>query len=140
MIYGMGNQALDRAETGSNRGLDATFAFDWSPGDVNGQNSQITPSLRYNGPIPSRPRDTVAFGFLFSNIGDPFQAIGVPLGSRLGSEEAIELNYAAHLTSYFLIQPVFQYDKDVGGNSHVPNAAVFGFRTQVNFRSRSGAL
>ena len=92
------------------------------------------------GPIPSRPRDTVAFGFLYSNIGDPFQAIGVPLGSRLGSEEAIELNYAAHLTSHFLIQPVFQYYKDVGGNSHVPNAAVFGFRTQVNFRSRSGAL
>jgi porin len=134
LIYGMANQALYRTDAGTNRGLDATFGFDWSPGDVNRQNTQITAGLRYNGPIPSRSQDTAALGFVYSKLGDPFQTLGVPFGLvRLGSEKAVEVNYAAHLTRYLLVQPVFQYYVDVGGNSQTPNAAVFGFRTQLNF-------
>jgi carbohydrate-selective porin OprB len=51
----------------------------------------------------------------------------------LGSEKAIELNYAAQIKPYLLWQPVFQYYWDVGGNSRIPNAAVFGFRIKVDF-------
>jgi porin len=134
LIYGMANQAVYRSDAGSNRGLDATIGFDWSPGDVNRENSQITAGLRYNGPISSRAQDGVAFGFVCTKIGYPFQAVGIPLGAPLlGSEKAIELNYAAQLTTYLLVQPVFQYYVDVGGNSRTPNAGVFGFRTKVNF-------
>ena len=142
----MANQALYRAEAGSNRGLDATFGFDWSPDDVNRLNSQITAGVRYNGPIASRPQDMVSFGFVYSKIADPFQTLPVGPGltnlraekppqslPTLGSEKAIEVNYAAHLTRYFFVQPVFQYYVDVGGNSRIPNAAVFGFRTGLNF-------
>ena len=134
LIYGDINQALYRAEAGSNRGLDATIGFDWSPDDVDRQNSQITAGLRYNGLIPNRPQDTVAFAVVYSKISNPFRiaeaSIGLPL---LGSEKAIELNYALHVTPYVLFQPVFQYYVDVGANSRIPNAAIFGFRTQVNF-------
>jgi porin len=134
LIYGTANQALYRSDAGSNRGLDATIGFDWSSGDVNRENSQITAGVRYNGPIPKRPQDGVSFGFVYSKIGDPFQSVGIPLGTPLlGSEKAIELNYAAQLTRYVLVQPVFQYYVDVGGNSRIPNAAVFGFRTKINF-------
>jgi porin len=134
LIYGMANQAVYRPDAGSNRGLDATIGFDWSPDDVNRQNSQITAGVRYNGPIPTRPQDGAAFGFVYTKIGDPFQSAGIPLGMPLlGSEKAVELNYAAQLKPYFLIQPVFQYYVNVGGNSHIPNAAVFGFRTKIHF-------
>ena len=51
----------------------------------------------------------------------------------LGSEKAMELNYAAYLKPYLMCQPVFQYYRDVGGNSRVPNAAVLGFRVIVDF-------
>jgi len=134
LIYGMANQALYRSDAGSNRGLDGTIGFDWSPGDVNRENSQITAGVRFNGPIPSRLQDGVAFGFIYTKIGDPFQSVGVPLGMPLlGSEKAIELNYAAQLKPYLLFQPVFQYYWDVGANSHIPDAAVLGFRVKVNF-------
>lgn len=134
LIYGMANQALYRVEAGSNQGLDALFGFDWSPGDVNRENSQITAGARYNGPIPSRPQDAAAFALVYTHIGDPYQSIGIPLGAPvLGSEKAIELNYAANIRPYLLWQPVFQYYWDVGGNSRVPNAAVFGFRVKVDF-------
>ncbi len=134
LFYGMVNQALYRSDAGSDRGLDATVGFDWSPGEVNRENSQITFGARYNGLLPGRPQDGVAFGFVYTHIGDPFQSVGIPSGlPLLGSEKAIELNYAAQVTPYFLVQPVFQYYVDVGGNARTPNAAVFGFRTKVTF-------
>lgn len=134
LIYGMANQALYRSDAGTNTGLDATIGFDWSPGDLNRENSQITAGVRYNGPIPSRSQDGVSFGFVYTRVSDPFQSVGIPFGMPpLGSEKAIEVNYAAQLTRYFLVQPVFQYYVDVGGNSRIPNAAVFGFRTKINF-------
>jgi porin len=134
LIYGMANQALFRSEAGSSRGLDATLAFDWSPSNVNRENSQITAGVRYNGAIPRRPRDTLAFGFVHTKIGDPFRSIDIPLRApMLGSEKAIELNYAAYLKPYLMCQPVFQYYWDVGGNSRVPDAAVMGFRAIIDF-------
>jgi porin len=134
LIYGMANQAIFRSEAGSNRGLDVTLAFDWSPGDISRENSQITAGVRYNGAIPDRPQDAVAFGFVHTKIGDPFRSIDIPLQApMLGSEKAIELNYAAYLKPYLMCQPVFQYYWDVGGNSRVPDAAVMGFRVIVDF-------
>jgi len=134
LIYGMANQAIFRSEAGSNRGLDVTLAFDWSPGDISREHRQITAGVRYNGAIPRRPRDTIAFGFVHTKIGDPFRSIDIPLRApMLGSEKAMELNYAAYLKPYLMCQPVFQYYRDVGGNSRVPNAAVLGFRVIVDF-------
>lgn len=134
LIYGAINQALYRREAGSDRGLDATLGFDWSPDDVNRQNSQITTGLRYNGLIPGRAKDWATFGFVYSKISDQFRfaeaSIGLP---PLGSEKALEFNYGLQVTRYFLLQPVFQYYVDTGANSRVPNAAVFGFRTKVTF-------
>ena len=134
LIYGMVDKALYRSDAESNRGLDATFAFNWSPSDVNRENSQITAGVRYNGPIPTRQQDGVAFGFVCTRVSDAFQSVGIPLGMPpLGSEKAIELNYAAQLKPYLLFQPVFQYYWDVGGNPRVPNAVVLGFRVKVDF-------
>jgi porin len=98
------------------------------------ENSQITAGARYNGPIPSRPQDNANLGFVYTHIGDPFQTAGVAIGlPALGSEKALELNYALWLRPYLLWQPVFQYYWDVGANSHIPNAAIFGFRVKVDF-------
>jgi porin len=121
LIYGMADQALDRSGVGSNRGLDAANGFDWSPNDLNKENSQITAGARYNGPIPARPQDGVAIGFVYTHIGDPFQLLDAPPGDpRRGKR-------------YFLWQPVFQYHVDVGDNSRIPNTTVLGFRTKVTF-------
>jgi len=134
LIYGMATQAVFRSEAGSNRGLDVTLAFDWSPGDISRENSQITAGVRYNGAIPDRPQDTVAFGLVHTTIGDPYRSVVTSLGNgTLGSEKAIEINYGAIVKPYVLLQPVFQYYWDVGGNSRVRNAAALGFRVIVDF-------
>lgn len=134
LIYAMASQALYRTDPGSNRGLDATMGFDWSPGDVSRENFQLTAGARFNAPFPGRKRDRVAWALVYSRISDPFSKFGTLLGgSRLGSEEAVEANYSLQITKYYLLQPVFQYYVGVGGNPTLSNAAVLGFRTKVDF-------
>lgn len=134
LVYGMASQAVFRTDAGSNRGLDTTIGFDWSPGDVARENFQLTAGARFNAPFARRSKDRIACGFVYSKISDPFSNFGALLGGPpLGSEKAFELNYALQVRPYFLIQPTFQYYVDVGGNSALPNAPVLGFRTKVTF-------
>jgi carbohydrate-selective porin OprB len=134
LIYGMASQALFRPEAGSNRGLDATFGFDYSPGDVSRENVQLTAGVLFNAPIARRNKDRVACAFVYSKISDPYRNFGELLGAPpVGSEKAFELNYSLQVTPYFLLQPVFQYYVDVGGNPTLSNAPVLGFRTKVTF-------
>jgi porin len=134
LIYGMASQALFRTDAGSNRGLDATVGFDYSPGDVSRENFQLTAGGRFNAPFASRQNDRIGFALVYSKISDSFSNFGALLGGApLGSEKAVELNYSLQLTPYWLVQPVFQYYVDVGGNATLPNAPVLGFRTKVKF-------
>ena len=45
----------------------------------------------------------------------------------------IEKPIAVWFRPYLLWQPVFQYYWDAGGNSCIPNAAIFGSRVKVDF-------
>ena len=134
LIYGMASQAVYRSEAGSNRGLDLTLGFDYSPGDVSRENVQITAGARINTPFERRPKDNIGIGFVYSKISDPFRNFEASLGGPfLGSEKAFELNYSIQVTPYWLVQPTFQYYANVGGNAALSNAPVFGFRTKVTF-------
>ena len=134
LIYGMASQALYRPDAGSNRGLDATIGFDYSPGDVSRENVQITAGARINAPFARRPKDRIGIGFVYSKISDPFQNFGTLLGGApLGSEKAFELNYSLQVRPYWLVQPTFQYYANVGGNPSLSNAPVLGFRTKITF-------
>ena len=134
LIYGMASQAVFRTDAGSNRGLDVTVGFDYSPGDVARENVQVTVGGRFNAPFASRKKDRVGVALVYSKISDSFSNFGTLLGGPpLGSEKAVELNYSLQVTPYFLLQPTFQYYVSVGGNPNLPNAPVLGFRTKVTF-------
>lgn len=134
LIYGMASQAVLRTDAGSIRGLDLTAGFDYSPGEVARENVQVTVGGRFNAPFASRRNDRVGLALVYSKISDSFSNFGALLGGPpLGSEKAVELNYSLQVTPYWYVQPVFQYYVDVGANGALPNAAVLGFRTKVNF-------
>jgi len=57
LIYGMASQAVFRSDAGSSRGLDATFGFDYSPGDVSRENVQLTAGARLNAPFGHRGKE-----------------------------------------------------------------------------------
>ena len=51
-LYWKASQALWRVDSKEARGLDATFAFDWSPPNVNRNYTQLTAGLRFDEPLP----------------------------------------------------------------------------------------
>ena len=137
VMYIMANQAVYRPKAGSNTGLDAFFGFAGSPNATyNFVDKNITTGVVYNGPIPSRAKDSVAFALSYSHVSDAYSAayassfLGAPV---LGSEKAFEVNYLFQATPYFMIQPVVQWYATLGANPQNPTGVVLGFRTKVVF-------
>jgi porin len=134
LYYFMAAQAVYRAEAGSNRGLDLTFAYDNSPNTVNLQNSMITVGGVYHGIIPRRTADDLAIGFVSTRTGNAYSQLNeLLLGYALGWEKAYTLDYKAQLKPWFAVQPTFQYYNTIEGNPRRSSGVVIGLRTDVRF-------
>ena len=138
LIYGMVNQGLFReGHYGAQyfRGLDAFGGVDFAPGNVSPAYLQATGGFRYTGTLPGRDKDTVGLGVVhteFSGAFDTAATLTAPAVRRT-QETAIELNYAAQVTPWLLVQPLFQYYVNPGGTGTHENAVVLGARTKVIF-------
>jgi len=128
LLYWMASQALWRVDPAGGKGLNATFAYDWSPADVNRNNKELTAGLRFNEPIPVQFHNTVSIGYVRNTLSSQFLPPGV-VSSK--DEHAFECNALLDVAPMLLLQPVVQYYANVGGGSH--SAVVFGFRTKVEF-------
>jgi carbohydrate-selective porin OprB len=126
LLYWQASQAIWRVDPQDSRGLDATFAFDWSPPDVNRNNTQLTAGLRLNEPLPLGFHNTMSFGYVRNSLSSQFSR-DLPAPK---SEQGFEFNVLL-LLGPFLVQPVIQHYENVGGGTQ--RASVFGFRTKVEF-------
>ena len=64
LLYWMASQALWRVDPKGARGIDATFAYDWSPPDVNRNNRLLTVGVRFNQPLPVHIHNTMSVGYV----------------------------------------------------------------------------
>jgi uncharacterized membrane protein YoaK (UPF0700 family)/carbohydrate-selective porin OprB len=127
VLYWMASQALWRVDPKGGKGLDATFAYDWSPPSLNRNNRELTAGLRFNEPIPVNFHNTMSLGYVRNMLSPKFFLPGRPVKT----EQAVEFNTLLDPLPMLLLQPVIQYDANVGGGSH--RAVVLGFRTKVEF-------
>jgi carbohydrate-selective porin OprB len=128
LLYWMASQALWRVDPEGGKGLDATFAIDWSPSRVNRNNTLLTAGLRFNEPLPLPIHNTMSLGYVRSSLSSDF----LPAGrTSFNTEHAFEFNTLLDVAPMLLLQPVFQYYLNAGGGTG--NAAVIGFRTKVEF-------
>ena len=127
LLYWKASQAVWRVNPQEARGLDATFAFDWSPPDINRNNTEFTAGLRFNEPLPLPFHNTMSLGYVRNSISSEFFS---PATSTAKTEQGIEFNVLL-LYGPFLVQPVVQYYENVGGGSQ--RATVLGVRTKVEF-------
>jgi porin len=125
LLYWMASQALWRTDRQGEKGLDATFALDWSPADVNRNNRLLTAGLRFNEPMPLPIHNTVSFGYVQNSVSSQFLAAGAPPWKV---ERGVEVN-SLFLIRSLLLQPVVQCYENVGGRSG--HALVVGFRTKL---------
>ncbi len=127
LLYWMGTQALWRVDPQESKGLDATFAYDWSPPNINRNYTLFTTGLRFNEPLPFHFHNTMSLGYVRNSLSPQFLPPGMPSWK---SEHAVEFNVLLEVGP-FLFQPVIQYYANAGGGSH--HAVVCGFRTKVEF-------
>jgi len=128
LLYWMASQALWRADPKEAKGLDATLAYDWSPADINRNNTQLTAGVRFNEPLPAHIHNTMSLGYVRNSLSPQFQPLGTPPWK---TEQGFEFNTLLDPLPMLLVQPVIQYYANVGGRAQ--RAVVFGFRTKVDF-------
>jgi carbohydrate-selective porin OprB len=128
LFYWMASQALWRVDPKGGKGLDATFAYDWSPGDLNRNNTELTAGLRFNEPLPLRIHNTMSLGYVRNSLSQQFRPPGT---ASFKPENGFEFNTLLDPLPMLLLQPVVQYYANVGGRSQ--RAVVFGFRVKVEF-------
>jgi porin len=128
LLYWMASQALWRVDPKGGKGLDGTLAYDWSPPNVNRNNTMLTAGLRFNEPLPLRIHNTMSLGYVRNNLSQQFLPPGTP---AFKTEQGVEFNALLDFLPMLLLQPVVQYYANVGAGPH--RAVVFGFRTKVEF-------
>jgi hypothetical protein len=119
LLYWMASQALWRVDPQDGKGLDVTFAYDWSPPNVNRNNSMLTAGLCFNEPLPVNFHNTMSLGYVRNNLSSQFLQLGMP---ALRTENGVEFNSLLDVAPMLLLQPVIQYYANVGG---VYNARLF---------------
>jgi porin len=127
LLYWKASQALWRVDPREARGLDAVFAFDWSPPDVNRNFMQLTAGLRFNEPLLLGFHNSISLGYVRNSLSSDFLPPGIVAAkTEHGIEFNVLLNYGP-----FLVQPVVQYYTNVGGIGG--HALVAGLRTKIDF-------
>lgn len=128
LLYWMANQALWRVDPKQAKGLDATLSYDWSPGNLNQNNTILTAGLRFNEPLPVRMHNTMSLGYVRNGLSQDFFAPGSP---PFKAEQGVELNTLIDPLPMILLQPVVQYYANPSGGSG--RDVVIGFRAKVDF-------
>ena len=126
LLYWMASQALWRVDPREGKGLDAIFAYDWSPADINRNNTMFSVGLRFNEPLPLRIHHTMSLGYVQNRLSQQFVPAG---GTPWKPEHALEFNSLLDIAPMVLLQPVIQYYANVGGRTQ--HAVVLGFRIKV---------
>jgi porin len=119
---------LWRVDPKGGKGLDGTFAYDWSPPSVNRNNTLLTAGLRFNEPLPLHIHNTMSLGYVRNSLSPQFLTSGM---TAWKTEQGVEFNALLDVLPMLLLQPVVQYFENVGGGAQ--HAVVFGFRTKVEF-------
>jgi porin len=128
LLYWMASQALWRVDPNGAKGLDATFAYDWSPPDINRNNTLLTAGLRFNEPLPLPIHNTMSLSYVRNHLSPDFRPNSA---TSWNTEHGLEFNVLLDIAPMVLLQPVVQYYANVGGGSE--SAVVVGFRTKVEF-------
>lgn len=128
LLYWMASQALWRVDPKGAKGLDGTFAYDWSPASINRNNTMLTAGVRFNEPLPLPIHNTMSLGYVQNRLSQQFDPQGAP---PFKTEHGAEFNALLDPLPMLLLQPVIQYSANVGARTG--RAVVFGFRSKVEF-------
>jgi porin len=143
-LYAILDQMVYRVPgPGDQRGVTVFGAYMWAPPDGNLIENYFELGITLHGMWDPRPHDTLGIGFIYTGVSsqlvDFYKRHGAPIVPSF--EGVLEISYTAEIMQGLYIQPDFQYFWNPGGHTSdpedllvaIPNAAVFGLRTTVNY-------
>ncbi len=116
----------------SPQGLSGFARLSYAPDQRNPVVYYFDTGFNYTGLLPGRTNDIFGAAFSFERLGTDVElASEAPVLSH--HEHVLEITYLANLTTWFSLQPDFQYIINPGGFGRIPNAAVAGIRFNITF-------
>jgi porin len=130
-IYGVADQEIYK-----HGGKDVYFftRAGYAPSNVNTIDWYFDAGFNFSGFIPGRLLDTAGIAVARSNFSHDFSDSQVTGGSNPFTQETvIEATYKAQITTWWTVQPDFQYIVNPSGQQGSHDAAIFGLRTTIVF-------
>jgi porin len=112
------------------QGLGAFFRYSFAHPEVNKINHFWSLGAQYEGLIPGRDNDVLAFGMAQSILSKTYRH---HVDTRADRETLYEIYYAYHLTPWCIISPDIQFITNPGGTKDGRDAIVGGLRCRIAF-------
>lgn len=124
-----------RNEEGFDQGLAAFFRAGFSPEDRNPFTYTFDTGFNYTGLLPGRDEDTFGVGVAMVRMSDDLRRAERRSGAAVISdyEIVLEATYEFILTSWWNVQPDFQWIHHPGGSRAIDDAFALGLRTRITF-------
>jgi porin len=112
------------------QGLGAFFRYGHAERDVNKVSDFWSVGTQYQGLLPSRDRDVLAFGVAQSIMSSQYRH---EINDHADRETVYEMYYAIEVTPWCIITPDLQVITNPGGNDNARDALVGGLRMKIAF-------
>jgi porin len=143
-LYGIVDQMLYRLPgDGDAKGISIFGRVIGAPSHGNMIELYWEAGLTFTGLTQQRPDDILGIGFAYTGVSSQISNFQKSHGDAIiaSYEGMLEISYIAQVVPGFYIQPDFQYFWNPGGHvaideegtTVVPNAAVLGLRTTINY-------
>lgn len=141
-VYGIIDQLVWRVRDSKDlKGIGVFARMIGGPTEQNLVDFYADGGITFSGMFPHRPYDTLAAGFAYTAISNDVRGFNGSQGlaNARNVEALFEICYTAKLNPGWTFQPDFQYIWQPQGSAPersgktVPNAAVWGLRTTINF-------
>jgi porin len=140
-IYAIVDQQIWKGS--GDKAISAFARVSGSPDKQNLINNYFDTGVVFAGFVPGRDKDTFGAAFGYGNISNDLRQAQVADNDPVVStyESVLEINYVAQIRPGFSVVPDFQYIWNPGGRigsdaddtKPIPDAAVFGARTNISF-------
>lgn len=143
-FYAIVDQMIYRVPgPGDARGITLFGSYIKAPPEGNLIQDYFETGITLHGLVDARPHDIFGVGFIYTGVSSEliefYKEIGYPVIPSF--EGVLEVSYTAEIMKGFYVQPDFQYFWNPGGHTSdpdapyipIPNAAVFGLRTTINY-------
>ena len=142
--WALADQMIIRNGPGATDGLILLGGFVHADPSLSAYDTQFFAGLLDRDFWPARPQDTIGLLFNYQSVSGPLSkeqaldaAFGLPIANGATGtqthQEIIELNYDIHVYRGVNFQPTFQYYFRPNGQVNIKDAAIFGFKSVVNF-------